>query len=117
MGQQVDARSLRVSVISVAQANAKVQTMADPAVRQYLESDLESLLEHIKAESGVKSMSFSYVHAKMWTLLSHNATIPTVGQIDREVYAVALHEGFTVAERTRPEHAALRALGVSIHAL
>ncbi len=114
---QVDARALRVSVISVAQANGKVQTTPDPAVRKYLESDLESLLEHIKAESGVRAMSFTSAHAKMWTMLSHNPTVPTVGQIDRQVYAVALHEGLTVVERARPEHAALQALGVSIHVL
>jgi hypothetical protein len=113
----IDAKTLRTSVISVAQAMGKIQTVSDPAVRKYLETDLDTLLDHIKAESGVEPMPLRLTHAEMWMLLSRDASIAGVGQIDRQVYAVALREGLTIVEAARPEHPQLAALGVSIHVL
>lgn len=113
----VDTRALRTSVISIAQANTKIQSVTDASIRTRLEADLSTLLAHMKADSGVGPLSFSLQHAMMWSHLCMDASLHPIGQIDRQVYSTALHEGLTVAEPARAEHIAIQAVGVRIHAL
>jgi hypothetical protein len=47
----------------------------------------------------------------------HEPSISGVPQIDRQVYATAMHEGLTVVEEAHPATSALRALGIEIHGL
>lgn len=114
---QVDARTIRTSAISVALASAKIATHRHAAARKYLETDLYTLLDRIKADSGLGPLGFELPHAMMWAHLCMDGSIPGVGQVERQVYATAMHEGLAVVETTRPEHAALQALGVTIHVL
>lgn len=113
----IDTRALRTSVISVAQVSAKLQSVMDSVIRTRLEADLSTLLAHMKADSGVGPLIFSLQHAMMWSHLCMDTSLDPVGQIDRQVYSTALHEGLEVVEPNRIEHAALKAVGIRINAL
>jgi hypothetical protein len=113
----VDTRSLRVSVISFAQAHAAILRVAEPGLRSRLDSDFGSLIAQLEADSGVASLPFIGAHASVWEALMHEPSISGVPQIDRQVYATAMHEGLTVVEEAHPATSALRALGIEIHGL
>lgn len=115
--QGVDARALRVSVISVAQLRTRIQLEPAAATRARLEVDLTTLLAQIEADSGIAPLAFSAEHALLWSHLCLEPTIGGVAQIERQVYATAMYEGLTVVEPARAQHAALQALGVRVHVL
>lgn len=113
----VDARALRVSVISVAQLRTRIQLEPAPATRARLDVDLTTLLAQIEADSGIAPLAFSAEHALLWSHLCLEPTLAGLAQTERQIYATAMYEGLTVVEPARPQHAALRALGVRLHAL
>lgn len=113
----VQMRELRVSVISIAQARARIQLIPTHAVRSALDTDLDVVLGQIAADSGIAPLDFTRSHATMWTALSLDHSLKDVPQTDRQVYATAMYEGLTIAEPARRETPALTALGVRIHVL
>jgi len=113
----IDTRGLRVSVISIAQVRMTIQARLTPSVRARWEADLDTALAHIESDSGVPPLPFTAEHARLWADLCLDTTIPTVAQIDRQVYATAMYEGLTIVEPSKPEHAVITALGVRVHAL
>ena len=110
-------RELRVSVISIAQARARIQLIPTHAVRSALDTDLDVVLGQIAADSGIAPFDFTRSHATIWTALSVDPALQGVQQTDRQVYATAMYEGLTSVEAVRPETPALTALGASIHVL
>jgi hypothetical protein len=100
----------------VAQARVSIHAVSNPAIRVRLESDLYTLLAQIEADSGIAPLAFTTEHAKLWEHLCLDPGIASVKQVDRQVYATAMYEGFTVAEPGRSEHSALAAIGVRLHA-
>ena len=109
----VDTRSLRMSVISIAQAQGAVMRVEDAQARARLDADLSALIAQIEADAG-PALKFDAGHAAVWKAILHDQTLTGLGQTDRQVYATAMHEGITVVEQGRPEGAALQALGVDI---
>ena len=116
-GEKIDVGNFRTSVISIALARVTIQMQNDPVTRMRLESDLDALTAQIHADSGLAPYSFSGEHARLWGRICLDSTIAAVSQLDRQVYATAMFEGFTVVEPHRSEHEELQALGVRIHAI
>ena len=114
--RSVDTQSLRMSVISIAQAQGAVMGVQDAQVRARVEADLSALIAQIEADGG-PALSFDAGHAAVWKAILHDQTLTGLGQTDRQVYATAMHEGLTVVEAGRAEGAALQALGADILAL
>jgi len=114
--QGVDTVALRVSVISVAEAQAEVDAVADGQARARLDANLNSLLSQMRADAG-GPLEFHLDHANVWRALLKDGTIRGLGYTDRQVYATAMYEGLTVVEEAGPHTPALRALGVRIHDL
>lgn len=114
--RQVDTASLRVSAISIAQAQAAVMLVGDGQVRSRLDADLSALLAQIEADAG-PPLNFEVSHATVWKALMHDQTLAGLGQTDRQVYATAMYEGLAIIEEKRPASAALEALGVNLHLL
>lgn len=112
----VDTQTLRISVISIAQAQSVIQGVADQGLRGRLTADLTSFLAQLKADA-VGPLAFTEMHATIWSALIHEPSIEGVGQTDRQVYATALYEGLTVVEEARAETGQLQALGITIHVL
>jgi hypothetical protein len=114
----VDVRSLRTSVIAVAEANATIENATiSPATRKRLAADLSALLSQIQADSGIGPLDFTQAHANFWVALYSEPSIANVTLTERQVYATAMYEGLSVVESSRPETAALRTLGILIHDL
>jgi predicted nucleic acid-binding protein len=114
--ERVDTTSLRISVISIAEARAAVDRVPSSQARSRLDANLVSLLSQIEADAG-RPLEFSERHAGVWRALLNDATLQGLGATDRQVYATALHEGLTVVEESHAHTAALQALGVGIHVL
>lgn len=110
----VDTRTLRLSVVSIAQAESAVQGVADQGLRGRLTADLTSFLAQLQADA-VAPLAFTERHADIWSALIHESSIEGVPQTDRQVYATALYEGLTIVEEARAETARLQALGIAIH--
>ena len=109
----IDTARLRVSVVSIAEAQAAVGTVADSPMRLRLDANLSFLLANLEADAG-EPLAFDRGAASVWQALIHDATLDGLGATDRQVYATALHEGLVVVEEAGPHTAALRALGVRI---
>ncbi|MFM9972809.1 MAG: hypothetical protein ACKVQK_30915 [Burkholderiales bacterium] len=114
--REIDTTTLRVSVISIAQAQATVMRLTDGPVRARLDADLSALLAQIEADAGAP-LEFERGHAMVWKALMYEQTLAGVAQTDRQVYATAMHEGLMIVEEERPASAALRNLGVNVLAL
>ena len=112
----IDTAWLRLSVVSVAEAQAAVNAVTDSQARLRLEANLESLLSQIQADSEAP-LAFDEGHASVWRALIDDVTLQGLGATDRQVYATAMHEGLTVVEEGGPHTAALQALGVRLHIL
>jgi hypothetical protein len=111
--QAIETTSLRVSVISIAQAQAAISQLVDAQLRAHLDADLSALLANIEADAGIP-LSFESGHAAVWKALMHDSTLAGLGQTDRQVYATAIYEGLSIVEESRPETPALKALGVEL---
>lgn len=114
--QGVDTTRLRISVISVAEAHAAIDAVGSALVRARLGANLSALLAHIAADAG-PPLPFAATHADVWRALLNDPSLQGLGATDRQVYAIALHEGLTVVEEPHRHSSALQALGVSIHLL
>lgn len=112
----VDTRSLRVSVISIAQAQAAIMRVEDAQLRARLDADFAALIAQIEADAG-PPLAFETGHAEIWKALVHDRTLTGLGQTDRQVYATALHEGLVVVEERSAASAALQSLGVGLFIL
>jgi predicted nucleic acid-binding protein len=112
----VNTASVRVSVISVAEAQAAVGTVTDAQSRLRLEANLLALLCSLEADSEAP-LPFDAGHASIWKVLVHDATLRGLGATDRQVYATAMQDGLAVVEAAGPHTQALQALGVSIRLL
>lgn len=110
----VPTSSLRVSVISVAQARATIAKVADAGARVALDADLSSLLSQIQADSGHAPLPFLSQHADVWQALTYLGQVKGEPQINRQVYATAMYEGMTAVEAVKPLTAQWQAIGVSI---
>lgn len=110
----IDTRSLRVGVISIAQARAAIMRVPDFGLRSRLDADLASFLAQLEADSGAPPLPFISAHASVWEALMHESSLAGVAQTNRQVYATAMHEGLTVVEARHAATRALRALGVDI---
>jgi hypothetical protein len=114
--QEVDTAALRVSVISVAEAQAEVDGVPDAQARARLDANLNALLSQLRADVG-GPLEFHLEHAGVWRALIKDQTIRGLGYTDRQVYATAMYEGVTVVEEPGLHTPALRALGVKIRDL
>lgn len=112
----IDTQTLRLSVISIAQAQSTIQGVADQGLRGRLAADLASFLAQLKADA-IGPLGFTELHAAIWAALIQEPSIDAVPQTDRQVYATALYEGLTVVEEARAETTQLQALGIAIHVL
>lgn len=112
----IDLQTLRVSVVSIAQARAEIMRVSDVGQRMRSEADLSSFLAQLEADAG-PPLPFIQAHASVWAALMHEPTIAGVPQTDRQVYATAMHEGLTVVETAKPPTGALQQLGVLIHVI
>jgi hypothetical protein len=109
----IDTRSLRVSVISIAQARAAIMNVADAGERSRLDTDFRALLDQLKADGGAP-LPFDESQAGVWEALMLEPALKGVTQSDRMVYATGMYEGLTVVEAARAATPALRKLGVAI---
>ncbi len=109
----VDTRSLRMSVISIADAQAAIMQVDDAQERTRLDADFAALIEKMESDAG-PPLPFLSGHASIWKALINDPTLAGLAQVDRQIYATAMHEGLTVVEEARPHTAALRELGVNI---
>ena len=109
----IDTRSLRVSVISIAQARAAIMNVADAGERTRLDTDFRALLDQLKADGGAP-LAFDESQAAAWEALMLEPALKGVTQSDRMVYATAMVEGLTVVEAARAATPALQKLGVAI---
>lgn len=112
----VDTASLRVSVISIAEARSAIDGVPSGQVRARLDANLSALLSQVEADSE-EPLVFDDQHATVWRALLGDPNLQGLGATDRQVYATAMHEGLTVVEEAHAHTAALQALGVSIHVL
>lgn len=114
--EQMRTEDLRVSVVSVAQAQAAIQSKAAPQEAMRLETDLDWLLKSIEADAhGL--LAFTDAHARVWKALIHDPALAGVSQLDRQVYAVAMAEGLTIVESARAVHGVLRRMGILVTSL
>jgi predicted nucleic acid-binding protein len=111
--KSADTRTLRVSVVSIADAQAAIMLVADAQERVRLNADFAALIAKIEGDAG-PPLPFQTAHANIWKALIDDRTLAGLAQIDRQIYATAMYEGLTVVEETRPHSSALRALGVDI---
>jgi hypothetical protein len=111
--KSVDTRSLRVSAISIADAQAAIMSIKDPQERARLDADFAALIAKLEGDAG-PPLAFQTGHANTWKALIHDQTLAGLAQIDRQIYATAMQEGMTVVEEARAQTDALRKLGVDI---
>lgn len=111
--QDTDTLTLRVSVVSIAEARAAVDGVLSPLARARLDANLSTLLSQIEADSQ-EPLAFGAQHANVWRALLNDPSLQGLGATDRQVYATAMHEGFTVVEEAHSHTAALQALGARI---
>lgn len=109
----VDTSDMRVSLVSIAQARAAIDQLEDSHIRQRMQRDFEELLEGLAADGGAP-LEFGDGAARIWQTLMHDPQLQGVTQIDRQVYATALHERLAVAEEPRRGHEAMASLGLRI---
>jgi predicted nucleic acid-binding protein len=114
--QAIDTSTLRVSVISIAEAKSAIDSAATFTDRTRLQTNLLSLLADIQADTE-EPLNFTEGHADVWRALLNDPTLKGLGATDRQVYATAMHEGLTVVEKSHSHTATLQALGVDIHVL
>jgi predicted nucleic acid-binding protein len=112
----VDTASLRVSVVSIAEARSAIDAVASGTGRARLDANLSALLSEIEADSE-PPLPFDDQHAAVWRVLLGDPGLQGLGATDRQVYATAMHEGLTVVEEAHSHTPALRDLGVAIHTL
>ena len=114
--EAIDTRSLRVSVISIAQARAAIMSVADAGERTRLDTDFRALLDQLRADGGAP-LPFDESQAAVWEALMLDPALKGVTQSDRMVYATAMYEGLAVVEAATGATPALRKLGVDIVAI
>jgi hypothetical protein len=85
----------------------------DAQERTRLDADVAALIEKLEGDTG-PPLPFQTGHANVWKVLINDRTLAGLAQVERQIYAIAMHEGLTVVEATGPHTAALRALGVDI---
>jgi hypothetical protein len=112
----VTSDTLRVAHLTIAQAKATVTRCADSGKRARLWAKLSALLSALEADGGAP-LAFGRGHADVWQALMVEATIAEMPQVDRQVYAMAVHEGLVVVEYRHRYTADLAPLGVRIHCL
>lgn len=112
----VDTADLRISVISIAEARSAIDAVPSSQVRARLDANLSSLLSQIEADA-VAPLWFDDQHANVWRALLNDPKLHGLGATDRQVYAIAMHEGLTVVEEHHAHTAALQSLGVLVHVL
>lgn len=110
----IDTTTLRVSVISIAEARAAVDQVSSPQARGRLEAKLTSLVAEIVADAG-DPLPFDDGHASVWRVLLRDDDLRGLGATDRQVYATAMREGLQVVEPSHAHTATLQALGVHLH--
>lgn len=114
--RDIDTSTLRLSVISVAQARAAVMRLDDHEERIRLDAALNSLVATIEADGG-PALPFDSSHCHIWSALMHDPRLTGLSQIDRQVHAQAMHEGLSVVERPQATTAELQTLGARITVL
>jgi len=114
--ETVDSSELRMSVLSIAQALACAEQIAEGHERQWLCSALRFLVKDIENDAGPQ-LDFDYDAAQVWQALIHDVELSGVAQIDRQVYAQALTNGLAVVEHPRTTHAYLGKLGLAVVSL
>ena len=112
----MDTTTVRVCVISIAEAQSAIEDMAVGPARIQLDARLSGLLNSLEADTG-PPLAFDQPHADMWRLLLNEPGIQGVGATDLQVYAIAMHEGLTVVEQPHAHTAALQQLNVKIRVL
>jgi hypothetical protein len=111
----IPAESLRISVISWAQAASEIASLDDADVRRTVESVFAALLNHILADAGPEGLlGFERNHADQWRGLMFDTRLGGISQIDRQVYATAIAEGLTVVEERHDMTEVLQQLGLRI---
>jgi len=113
--REIPTESLRISVISWAQAASEIASLADPEARRTVESVFAALLNHILADAGPDGLlGFERNHADQWRGLMFDSRLEGISQIDRQVYATAIAEGLTVVEERHDVTETLKQLGLRI---
>jgi hypothetical protein len=112
----VDSDRLRVAHLTIAQAKAAILRCTDQGRRARLTAKLSALLASLQADGG-SPLPFGLGHADVWQALLHEPTIAQMPQVDRQLYAIAVHEGLLVVEYGHAHTAALVQLGVQLHTL
>lgn len=111
----IPAESLRISVISWAEAAAEIASLEDAEVRRTVESVFAALLNHILADAGPEGLlGFERNHADQWRGLMFDSRLEGISQIHRQVYATAIAEGLTVVEERHDMTEVLKQVGLRI---
>ncbi len=111
----IPAESLRISVISWAQAASEIASLDDAEVRRTVESVFAALLNHILADAGSDGLlGFERNHADQWRGLMFDSRLEGISQMDRQVYATAIAEGLTVVEERHDMTEVLKQVGLRI---
>jgi hypothetical protein len=112
----ITAGALRLSVVSIAEAQAAIDAVTDSTARARLEANLKSLLSALEAHGG-PPLAFEQAHADAWRALLNDPLLGDLETTRRQVYATALQESLTVVEERHAHTDALLALGVDLHVL
>lgn len=113
--QDIPAESLRISVISWASAMAEIASLEDSDVRRTFESVFAALVNHVLADAGTEGLlGFERNHADQWRGLMFDNRLRSVSQIDRQIYATAMAEGFAVVEERHEMTDVLNDVGIRV---
>ena len=107
---------IRLSVLTVAQAQSIVSASADSQDRERLASRLADLLATFRADGG-PLLVFTERAAQTWQSYMREPTLGEMSQVDRQFYAVAFSEGLCVVEYEHRYTTALAPLGIKVHSL
>lgn len=81
-----------------------------------LSAKLSALLTNLEADGG-PPLDFGLGHARVWQAFIFDPRVPAMPQVDRQLYALAVHQGLTVVEYRHRYSDALTKLGVRLHIL
>ncbi len=115
--REVQTESLRISVISWAQAASEIASLTDAEVRRTVESVFAALIDQICADVSPTQdglLGFARNHAEQWRGLMFDRRLDSISQPNRQVYATAIAEGFSVVEERHALTETLRQLGLRI---
>ena len=113
--EDIPAEALRISEISWAHAASEIAGIDDPEIRRTVESVFSALLNHILADAGPEGLlGFERNHADQWRGLMFDSRLESISQIDRQVYATAIAEGFAVVEERHDMTEVLEQLGLRV---